>query len=347
MSTGTKQAVGSAPHEPSTTSPGPRRQAVRRLSAGLRRTVHRYSWQRGRWLAGFTLVGALVMAFSEAVPNTPGHLGSLLQTVLPWTGLLVPLLLGLALARRSALAVAAVLAPAVVWCCLFAGTLVDKGERGGDLTVLSHNVNEENGDPGRTARALASSGAGLVALEELPRRATARSTYEQELAAAYPYSAVRGGVGVWSKYPIRAVEPLEIMPWTRALRATVDTPRGPVAVYVAHLASVRVLPTGFATTSRNDSAARLAELVRAEPLPRVVVLGDFNGSTADSSLNALTGQLSSAQEKAGAGFGLTWPAGFPLVRLDQIMVKGIKPVSSWTLPATGSDHLPVAASLKL
>jgi vancomycin resistance protein VanJ len=29
------------------------------------------------------------------------------------------------------------------------------------------------------------------------------------------------------------------------------------------------------------------------------------------------------------------------------LVKGIEPVTSWTLPATGSDHLPVAARVKV
>jgi vancomycin resistance protein VanJ len=45
--------------------------------------------------------------------------------------------------------------------------------------------------------------------------------------------------------------------------------------------------------------------------------------------------------------GFSWPASFPMARIDQIMVKGIEPVSSWTLPKTGSDHLPVAARLEL
>ncbi|MEU9099520.1 endonuclease/exonuclease/phosphatase family protein [Streptomyces sp. NPDC048361] len=312
-----------------------------------RRPLLRRLPRRGRWLAGCAVLSALAMACNCLLPNSFGNLGSLFQTVLPWTGLVVPVLLVLALARRSGLALVVVLIPAVVWCCLFAGVLADKGAAGGDLTVVSHNVNEENGDPGGTARALIASGADVVALEELSRKASAKDTYARELASVYRYAQVRGGVGVWSKYPLRAVEPLEIMPWTRALRATVDTPQGPVAVYVAHLASVRVLPSGFATATRNESGAKLAALVRAEPLPRVVVLGDFNGSVEDSALKPLAQQLSSAQAKAGGGFGFTWPATFPVVRIDQIMVKGIKPVSSWTLPATGSDHLPVAASLNL
>jgi vancomycin resistance protein VanJ len=36
-----------------------------------------------------------------------------------------------------------------------------------------------------------------------------------------------------------------------------------------------------------------------------------------------------------------------MARIDQIMVKGVEPMSSWTLPETGSDHLPVAARVKV
>ncbi|WP_302170427.1 endonuclease/exonuclease/phosphatase family protein [Streptomyces sp. TBY4] len=286
------------------------------------------------------------MALHAHVPNGLGNLGSLFQTFLPWAGLSVPALLVTAAVRRSRLAAVAVLAPAVVWVSLFGGMLTDKRAAGGDLTVVSHNVDEENPDPARTARALAASGADVLALEELSSRAT--PVYERELADGYPYHSVHLGVGLWSKYPLHGVEPVPIMPWTRAVRATVDTPGGPVAVYAAHLASVRVTPSaGFTTARRNEAAVKLAEAVRAEPLPRVVVMGDFNGTAEDSALRPVTSQLRSAQREAGAGFGFTWPASFPLVRIDQILVKGVSPVASWTLPATGSDHLPVAASLRL
>lgn len=302
--------------------------------------------RRGRVIAAAAMCSALVMALHGHVPNGPGNLGSLFQTFLPWAGLSVPALLVTAAVRRSRLAAVAVLAPAVVWVSLFGGMLTDKRAAGGDLTVVSHNVDEENPDPARTARALAASGADVLALEELSSRAT--PVYERELAAGYPYHSVHLGVGLWSKYPLHGVEPVPIMPWTRAVRATVDTPGGPVAVYAAHLASVRVTPSaGFTTGHRNEAAGKLAEAVRAEPLPRVVVTGDFNGTAEDSALRAVTSQLHSAQREAGAGFGFTWPASFPLVRIDQILVKGVSPVASWTLPATGSDHLPVAASLRL
>jgi vancomycin resistance protein VanJ len=59
----------------------------------------------------------------------------------------------------------------------------------------------------------------------------------------------------------------------------------------------------------------------------------------------LTAQLQSAQDVAGDGFGFTWPASFPVVRTDQILVRGVEPDSSWVLPANGSDHRPVEARI--
>ena len=124
------------------------------------------TWRRGRVLAGAAVSTALVLAAHGWVPNAIGNLGSLFETVLPWTGLAVVALLVAALLRRSALALVAVLLPAVVWGGLFGTRLFDHREPGGDLTVVSHNVNDENPDPAGTARVLAASGAQPVTLEE-------------------------------------------------------------------------------------------------------------------------------------------------------------------------------------
>ncbi|MGW7225510.1 endonuclease/exonuclease/phosphatase family protein [Streptomyces cyaneofuscatus] len=306
----------------------------------------------GRLLALGALLSAALMALHAHLPNTALNLGSLFQTLLPWTGLAVPALLALAAVRRSRLAAIAVLAPALVWATLFGPTLTDKGKdrgkgtgaTGHSLTVLSHNVDEANPDPAGTARALAGAKADVLALVELSEEST--PVYERELAAVYPHHAVLGGVGLWSRHRLTAVAEVEIMPWTRAMRATAATPEGPVAVYAAHLASVRVSGAGFTTARRNEAARALASAVRAEPAPRVVVLGDFNGTYQDRALAPVTSQLRSAQREAGDGFGFTYPAGFPVVRIDDVLVKGMDPRASWTLPATGSDHRPVAATLR-
>jgi vancomycin resistance protein VanJ len=293
------------------------------------------------------LLLSMVMALHSRIPNRFGNLGSLTETFLPWLGLFIPLLLLLALVRRSATALIAVLLPAVVWLNLFGGQLTDKTGSGGNLTVATHNVNADNADPSGTARDVAASGADVLALEELT--ASAVPVYEKALAATYAYHSVQGTVGLWSKYPLSEVADVDIkLGWVRAMRATVTTPEGPVAFYVAHLPSVRVkLQAGFTAHQRDKSADALGEAIAADPLSRKILLGDLNGTMNDRSLNAVTSQMRSAQGAAGSGMGFSWPASFPMARIDQIMVSGVEPVTSWTLPETGSDHLPVAARVKV
>lgn len=267
---------------------------------------------------------------------------------------------GAALWRRSASAVAALLPPVMVWLSLFGGLLSDKSHPGGDLTVVSHNIGAGNPDPAGTARVLAASGADVLALGELAEQV--RGTYEKELANAYPHHTVQGTVGLWSRLPLSDTRPVDIkmdagplgdakpdhvtMAYNRALRTTVATEQGPLAVYVAHLGSARVNPrAGFWTVHRDRGAQALGKAVAAEPNERVVLLGDLNGTMDDRAFAGITSRLRSAQDAAGDGFGFTWPARFPVVRIDQILVRGVEPESSWVLPATGSDHRPVAAGI--
>ncbi|MEV0929356.1 endonuclease/exonuclease/phosphatase family protein [Streptomyces phaeochromogenes] len=317
----------------------------RRLLSTLRND--RGIWRRGIVLAALALVLSLVMGLHARIPNTIGNLGSLTETFLPWLAVLIPVLLVLALVRRSATALIAVLLPAVVWLNLFGGLLADRTGSGGNLTVATHNVNADNPDPAGTARDVAASGADVVALEELT--ASAVPVYEQALDSTYKYHSVQGTVGLWSKYPLSQAGPVDIkLGWTRAMRATVTAPEGKLAVYVAHLPSVRVkMEAGFTARQRDKSADALGEAIADEKLPQVALLGDLNGTMNDRALNAVTSQMRSTQGAAGSGFGFSWPASFPMARIDQIMVKGVEPVTSWTLPETGSDHLPIAARVKL
>ncbi|GAA0949383.1 MULTISPECIES: endonuclease/exonuclease/phosphatase family protein [Streptomyces violaceusniger group] len=303
-------------------------------------------WRRGLVLAAIAILLALVMVLHADIPNRVGNLGSLLETFLPWLGLFLPVLLVLGLVRRSASAVLALVLPVAVWLNLFGGLMFsDKSGSGGELTVVTHNVNAENADPTGTAKDVAASGADVVALEELTDSAV--PTYERALAGTYRYHTVQGTVGLWSKYPLSGTKPVNIkLGWTRALRTAVATPRGEVGVYVAHLPSVRVkFNAGFTAGQRDDSAEALGQAIAREPLKKVILLGDLNGTMNDRALAPVTAQMRSAQGAAGDGFGFSWPASFPMARIDQIMVRGLDPVSAWALPRTGSDHLPLAASV--
>ncbi|MEU4094050.1 endonuclease/exonuclease/phosphatase family protein [Streptomyces sp. NPDC026673] len=304
-------------------------------------------WRRGIVIAVLAVAVAVVMAFHGSVPNRVGNLGSLLETFLPWIGLAIPLLLVAGLLRRSATALIAGLLPIVVWLHFFGGLVSDKHSGGGDLTVVTHNVNVDNPDPAGTARDLIASGADLVALEEIA--AGQVSVYESALKARYPFHSVQGTVGLWSRYPLTGVRPVDTrLGWTRALRATAATPHGKVAVYVAHLPSVRVkFNAGFTAGQRDRSADALGEAIADEKLPDVILMGDLNGTMNDRALANVTSQMRSTQGAAGRGFGFSWPADFPMARIDQILVKGAEPTDSWVLPATNSDHRPVAAKVAL
>ncbi|MFI7387318.1 endonuclease/exonuclease/phosphatase family protein [Streptomyces sp. NPDC049813] len=316
-------------------------------------------WRRGPLLVAAALTLALLLLAHAWIPDA-GGLGSLVETFLPWCGGFVPVLLAAAAWRRSASAALALLLPLAAWLHLFGGLLGDRSQAGGDLTLVSHNVAAANPDPAATARTMAASGADILALEELSEQAA--GVYEKGLAAAYPYHAVLGTVGVWSKLPLSRTEPVDLqqdvgrlgarkpaaakLAEARALRTTVATRQGPLTVYVAHLGSVRVTPAaGFWTESRDRNARALGAALAAERSERVVLLGDLNGTVDDGALDGITTRLTSAQDAAGAGFGFSWPRSFPVARIDHILVRGVEPTRAWLLPATASDHLPVAAEI--
>ncbi|MGW7438539.1 endonuclease/exonuclease/phosphatase family protein [Streptomyces sp. NPDC054849] len=307
----------------------------------------RSRWARGRVPASVAVLTAGLLAFHSAVPNTVGRLGSLLEAFLPWLGLAIPVLLVWALVRRSATALVALLLPAAAWAHLFGGLLLPADRGAHDITALQHNVSDENPDPAGTADALIESAPDLIALEELTPAVL--PAYRAALAADYPHHAVEGTVGLWSKYPLTDVRHLDLKPagigegWSRGLRTGVHTPRGEIAVYVAHLPSVRVRSSGFGSGLRDESARLLGAAIAAEKLDRVVLLGDLNSTVDDRGLAPVTSQLQAPRR----GLAFSWPAAVPVSRIDQILTRSATVGEVWTLPATGSDHLPIAARITL
>ncbi|WP_412538136.1 endonuclease/exonuclease/phosphatase family protein [Longispora sp. K20-0274] len=290
---------------------------------------------------------ALLLVFHGVVPNTPGHVGSLLETYLPWLGLAVPVLLALALVRRAVPALLALVLPATAWLALFGGYLLPDDRPEHDLTVVQHNVNDENPDPTGTARALLATHADLIALEEVTPPAV--ESYAATLAPRYPHHVVVGTVGLWSRYPLTDARPVDIRPhdlgpdWNRGLRATAETPQGDIAVYVAHLPSVRLGPTGLRSARRDESATLLGAAIGAEPLPRVILLGDLNSTVDDRGLAPVTARMTVPD----FGFAFSWPAALPVARIDQVFVRSMTVTALWTVPATTSDHVPVAAQIRI
>ncbi|MEU6785602.1 endonuclease/exonuclease/phosphatase family protein [Nonomuraea angiospora] len=298
-------------------------------------------------LVALAALTATVIAFPRSVPNGIGHLGSLAETFLPWLALAVPVLLGLAWWRRSKVGALAALVPTAAWLTQFGGHLLPRGDQPHHLVAVQHNVSDENADPAGTARKLIAARPDIIGLEEL--MPAARPTWDAALGVEYPYSTVQGTVGLWSRYPLAEAALVDVRPhgvgpdWNRGLRAVARTPQGDIAIYVAHLPSVRLGLGGFDSVRRDESAHRLGAVLAAEPVDRILLLGDLNSTVDDRGLRPVASLMTAPPRD----FAFSWPARAPLARIDQILTRGITVTKIQSLPRTGSDHLPIAADIRL
>lgn len=287
-------------------------------------------------LSAFLAVG---LAGHRLIPALGGFT-PMMESGLPWLGWAVPvLLLGALLARSKGAAVAA-LVPAVVWAAMFGSTVLASSPGGpSDLKVATVNVGVTNNASGEAVRSIAED-LDLLAAQELTPGGPAAKQLNKMFKYHYPVSTV----GLWSRYPLSDMKPLDVgLGWPRALRAVADTPKGKLTVYVMHLGSAR---PGH-TATRDKSLAHARQLIENDSSKRILLLGDLNTATTDRGLSGLTPPLRNAQIEAGDGFGFTWPSSFPMTRPDHILYKGMTATAAGVAPATGSDHRAALASLRL
>ena len=305
------------------------------------------------------------------LPDVMGF-GSLIDTFLPWTA--VPLLLALpaALLSLKKWAVGICLLTCAVWAGDFGPTLLHTGGSGpADIRVLSQNVSL--GDPTPDLSGVAAlaeqRGADIVVLQGLSKDV---QLSDQAVPARYRYHIAMDEFVIWSRFPIGAGQPVDLaggrpadqtqagaaaaVPATSGefgglLRFTVNVdPKRQVTVYAVHLPQPSLSHSGFGV-ARGDALEQLVDDVQAEKSPDLIVVGDLDVAQTDRAIRPLLGSatgLVSAQAEAGSGFGFTWPARFPVVRLDDVLTRGLTPVASVVLPAVGPKqaHRPIEADLK-
>ncbi|AKU18162.1 endonuclease/exonuclease/phosphatase family protein [Luteipulveratus mongoliensis] len=290
-------------------------------------------FSRGRDLAVTALAVSLVgvLLGHRLIPDVGGF-GTALDSVLPWLVVPVALLLVCAVGLRSRAGLVAALVPAVVCAAMFGPEFrrtASAVDGGGSLRVLSVNIGAGNQEVDRAAHQLARSEADIVVVQEVTQRT--RSVLRRALGQDHPYSRSVGTVAVWSRYPMTDCQPLDLAQgWPRALRARVSTPRGEIALYAVHLASIRL----GRTAGRDGALRALAQHIDGDRSGRVLVLGDLNTASTDRRFSLLTRSLHEARD----GFGFTWPAGFPLTRPDHILSRGLTPVGVDVVEIAGSDH---------
>ncbi|WP_194926641.1 endonuclease/exonuclease/phosphatase family protein [Catenulispora pinisilvae] len=302
------------------------------------------------------------------LPDVLGF-GSLIDTFLPWT--VAPLVLALpaSLLTLKKWAIGISLLTCAVWAGDFGPTLMRSAGSGpADLRILSQNVSAgDTGVPDLTgvARLAQQRGADIVVLQGLSKDV---QVADQAAPPGYSYHMAMYEFVVWSRFPLGAGQPVDLAgnrpvqsgaaeasgtsgEFGGLLRFTVDVSQGrQVTVYAVHLPQPSLSHNGFGV-ARGDALEQLVDDVQAEQSPNLIVVGDLDVAQTDRAIGPLLGSstgLVSAQAKAGGGFGFTWPATFPVVRLDDVLTRGLKPVSSVVLPAVGPKqaHRPIEADLK-
>jgi len=342
--------------------------------SGWRRRSHRRSPMRRQTATAIVFVACLAVSFlvlHRFLPDV-GGVGSLLETWLPWLGVPLGVLLVSAAIVHTRRAVIATLAAALVWTALYGPSLLPRGSSApGQLRVFSEDVNGKAQEATESGTMALAQHADVVALEDMYSSVTASSAVDA-LNAAYRYRVTGYEFGLWSKYPITNTSPVELgtsgsaegsplgtdqadlaasasaVPVIGALKATLTTPHGPLVVYLVHLPQPVLGDQGFAK-ARDAALTQFVAMLKQDRSTRIAVIGDINVAATDRQFSQLTkgDGLTSAQQAAGGGFGFTWPAEFPIVRLDDVLTRGLTPLRSVVLPAIagGQTHLPIQVDL--
>jgi vancomycin resistance protein VanJ len=232
------------------------------------------------------------------------------------------------------------------------------------IRVITYNLGAGLADPQRTADLLRDSGADIIGLQELTLDQMV--VLQNQLSDLYPYEHVHPtapSLALFSKYPITEVEewfgPRDFN--AKYLRFKLDVNEHPLNVIVMRFKTPRLeidAANGhfdYYTWPNADDLAAIAPEIH----PAVLLL-DMNGTDQSENYQTLSRVgFHDAFFMVGSNYGATFPArsdGWhqfpinipPLVRIDYILFSDeIIPVTAQTLPATGSDHLPVMADLLL
>ncbi len=244
--------------------------------------------------------------------------------------------------RWVAVSAALVVANAVPMASLFVG---EAAQGPATLTVVSLNV-ELGGHRGRVLNWLDTVDADLVALQEVDAGWLAALA---ATGARWPHRVGRPrdnflGLALLSRWPVTAQRVLHpgADPADEVLWARVETPGGPVEVWVAH----PLPPMSAAFWARRRALIEGLAAEVAQGGPRRVVLGDFNATPWAAALAPLR-DSGLRQGRAGRGYQGTWPAGWPMlaVPIDHVFVHGFDVVGHRIGPEVGSDHRPVIVEL--
>jgi endonuclease/exonuclease/phosphatase (EEP) superfamily protein YafD len=272
-----------------------------------------------------------------------------------WLLLLAAPLAVVALIRRERVLAAVAIVLCLVQLAWLGGAYRTAGPQrapAGAATVRLLSANLMAGNPTIAALAgkLRDSGADVLSLQEVtPEHLAGLSA--AGLADVYPHSVVDAqpgfhGSAIFSKLPLGSARAFDV---NGSPMTTATITAGGRAVRIVDVHTVAPL-SGTNLARWRGQLAQLAGLVPTGG-SAAVLIGDFNATLDHRSLARLTeAGWRDAFVEAGAGLGLTYPAGrgpvAPLVRLDHAMVsEPITVLRAETTENPGSDHRMLAVDI--
>lgn len=234
------------------------------------------------------------------------------------------------------------------------------------MTWNVHGLRGSDGrrDPARVAEVIAACAPDVAGLQEVgapfrpggPRHAAdlLAQLSEMKLAFGPALPPVRGyayGNAVLSRFPIEAMRTYDLSVTGReprcCIRADVASPGARIHVLSAHLG------LGWRERRRQAAALLSADILRDAALAYPLVLvGDFNSLTRRSAVPRWLRRQLTDSALATGDVAPTFPARFPLLRLDHVYVstafavRGARVVRT-PLARRASDHLPVVVELEI
>jgi vancomycin resistance protein VanJ len=231
------------------------------------------------------------------------------------------------------------------------------------LRVLTFNI--EHGEAGAPAiaRAIRAAHPDLFCLQEAVQGVWSPDPSPALSRAFAGWHSVRHGeLFVAARFPIRAVRPLRLGPDTgyrSMLEVKLEVGGRPVTLYVVHFSTAIHPETlmhhqGSLAGYLDRTAA--VRLIQAQTVARyaasrrgpVLIAGDFNSPPGSRCLRRLGARFTDSFARGGWGFGYTYPAKLPLLRIDYIFASPEFAVRrSATLDTRASDHRALVADLVL
>jgi endonuclease/exonuclease/phosphatase (EEP) superfamily protein YafD len=227
---------------------------------------------------------------------------------------------------------------------------------GAALRFAACNVLYRNPEPARTIAWLRGAQLDAVLLQEItPGWRDAL----QVLAAEFPYQyysaawiqrlegAPGRGALLLSRWPIEQVRAVALGAHTEPAIVAMLRVNGQALHFIGAHTS---WPLGrIVSVERDRQLLLLASLARAATGP-IIVAGDFNITPFSPHYQALLAQSGLRSAAGGPGWRPTWPTFLPIVgiEIDHVLVSASITVEKFERgPATGSDHWPVLAQLRL